>query len=366
VAARHAREALALAPASAEVQQFVARVRQATSSDRAADRQSGAGTVSGKLRFVVIKSWGYGLWSDVDHVLGQLLLARITGRIPVIHWGSNSLFRNPDADEAFTTLFEPVSDVSLADVAGKGRSYFPSKWSDTNIDRNDVNKWDGAFSRMTGLYFVNREEDVVVSDFHTYLADLVPWIAPGHPLHGMSAQDTYRQLFAEYIRPRPDILESIEGFWQREMKDRHLLAVHVRGSDKTIEITKLNEVNATYDARIRAYLDRHPEAQIFLLTDSVTVLHEYRHAWGPRLISTDCARSDTQQGVHHQSRADRRRIGAEVIRDVFLAARCRHFIGNGSSNVSTSVLHVRKWDPSEVELVYDNLLFKPNFLMHNR
>ncbi|MGB8078567.1 MAG: hypothetical protein WCF09_11900, partial [Gallionella sp.] len=35
-------------------------------------------------RFLLIKAWGYGFWSDVSHVLGQLLLAEITGRTPVV------------------------------------------------------------------------------------------------------------------------------------------------------------------------------------------------------------------------------------------------------------------------------------------
>ncbi len=37
-------------------------------------------------RFLLIKSWGCGFWSDVDHVMGQLLVAEITNRIPVIYW----------------------------------------------------------------------------------------------------------------------------------------------------------------------------------------------------------------------------------------------------------------------------------------
>src|SRR5262245_6993052 len=41
-------------------------------------------------RFLVIEAWGSGFWSDLCHVLGCLLLAEITGRIPVTHWGANS------------------------------------------------------------------------------------------------------------------------------------------------------------------------------------------------------------------------------------------------------------------------------------
>src|SRR4051812_49352892 len=34
-------------------------------------------------RYLVIREWGFGFWSDISHVLGALLLAEGTGRIPV-------------------------------------------------------------------------------------------------------------------------------------------------------------------------------------------------------------------------------------------------------------------------------------------
>lgn len=43
-------------------------------------------------RYLLIKSWGFGFYSDVIAVLGSLLLAEITHRTPVVHWGKNSLF----------------------------------------------------------------------------------------------------------------------------------------------------------------------------------------------------------------------------------------------------------------------------------
>ncbi|MFH1020476.1 MAG: hypothetical protein V1782_07685, partial [Pseudomonadota bacterium] len=43
-------------------------------------------------KFLLIKAWGFGFWSDVSQILGQLLLAELTNRTPIIHWGSNSLF----------------------------------------------------------------------------------------------------------------------------------------------------------------------------------------------------------------------------------------------------------------------------------
>ncbi|WP_372521452.1 hypothetical protein [Sulfuricaulis sp.] len=325
---------------------------------------SGASDSPGK--FLLIKSWGYGLWSDMDHVLGQLLLAEMTGRTPVVHWGSNSLYRNEDCDNAFESFFEPVSNVTIRDIAGQGRTCYPPKWSDQNLFDNDVNKWDGPFSRMSGLYFLNREENIVVSDFHTYVADLVPWIPSGHPLYGLEPQEIYRRFFSSYIKPTSDIYLEIEEFWNRTLRDRNGVAVHVRGSDKIIERPKLHETNITYYSLIDEYLQGHPDAFVFVLTDSVGTLDEFKHRYAGRLVFTDCTRSGSDQGVHHQDHRDKRRTGIEVIRDAYLAARCDRFIGNGYSNVSTSILHMKHWGSSEYHLMGKNMLFEPNFELHKR
>ena len=64
-----------------------------------------------------IKSWGFGFWPNVSQVLGALLLAEATGRVPLVHWGRNSLFGDGSARDAFGHYFEPVSNVTLEDLA---------------------------------------------------------------------------------------------------------------------------------------------------------------------------------------------------------------------------------------------------------
>ena len=39
-------------------------------------------------RFLLIKSWHAGFWSDVSNVLGAIFLAEMTNREPIIHWGA--------------------------------------------------------------------------------------------------------------------------------------------------------------------------------------------------------------------------------------------------------------------------------------
>src|SRR5579883_1828330 len=63
-------------------------------------------------RYLLIKAWGFGFWADVSQVIGSLLLAEATGRIPVTYWGNESLFSDKSGRDAFTFYFEPVSPIS--------------------------------------------------------------------------------------------------------------------------------------------------------------------------------------------------------------------------------------------------------------
>lgn len=317
-------------------------------------------------RFLLIKAWGFGFWSDMDHVLGQLLLAEISGRVPVVHWGDNSLFRGAGCDNAFEAFFEPVSTYTLEDVRRLSASFFPPKWTSANLHANNVNKLDGPWSRIAGFQLLERPEDTTVSDFYTYLNDIVPWIPESSPYYGLTAQELYRRVLRKYIRPVPAIAQRIGTFWQAHLAGRKPLAVHVRGSDKFYESHQLHEVNKTYHAKIAEFLEAVRCDTIFLLTDSIGVINEFTARYGEKLVYTDCVRTDRDTGVHHQPRANPQETGIEVVVDTYLAARCVCFIGNGHSNVSTSILHLRDWKDDEYALIGENMLMQPSFLLHQR
>jgi len=84
-------------------------------------------------RFLLIKAWGAGFWSDVDHVVGALLVAELTGRIPVVHWSSQSLFSDGSRPNAFDNYFEPVSGYAIrATFRPSGRQKTSSRTISTN------------------------------------------------------------------------------------------------------------------------------------------------------------------------------------------------------------------------------------------
>ena len=118
-------------------------------------------------RYLLIKSWGFGFWADVVQVLGSLLLAEITGRVPLVYWGPESRFSDKSGRDAFTRYFEPVSAISLQQlIRMQNASFVPPRWNAANLGASGIPKWEGKGSRVGAVYFLNRPETIAVSDFH--------------------------------------------------------------------------------------------------------------------------------------------------------------------------------------------------------
>jgi len=354
--------AAALRPDAAEIAAWRDRAREMAQAARAHAASSGPKALP-RPRYLLIKAWGYGFWSDMDHVLGQLLLAELAGRTPVVHWGANTLFGAAGVANAFELYFRPVSGATQEGLAAWGQSFFPAKWSAANLHGENVNKFQGPGSRTSALHLLARDEDVVVSDFHGKVCDLMGWIEPDSPWHGLDYQAVYRRLFAKHVQLQPALQARVDAFARERMAGRRWVAVHVRGSDKITELRDLELVNQQYRHRIEKMLQADPGMGIFLLTDSERFAREYREAYGERVLAADVARSGDATGVHYAGH-EGRKLGEEVVMDAFLAARCDAFLGNGASNVSTAIRHLKDWAPGSFELIGPDFLTMPNQMLH--
>jgi predicted O-linked N-acetylglucosamine transferase (SPINDLY family) len=309
----------------------------------------------GRERFLLIKSWGFGFWSDVSHVLGQLLVAEITERVPVIHWGRNSLFSEQSGASAFQTLFDPVSRFTLTDLAAPTRSFYPPKWNRENIGTDLLSQREGAWSRMSSLHALSRPEEVIVSDFHHSVNDLVPWIPDSHHLHGMTTEQIYLYLFRRYLRVKPALQAEVDDFFDNRMAGRVHLALHVRGGDKAGEDPNLARLNALYHLEIDRFLQRVPQGRLFLMTDDRGILSAYLQCYGSRIVHTGATRTEPGRGVHYQKGRSPRRLAEEVMIDTLLATRCDFFVGNGLSNVSCAVAQMKEWAEGTLTLLGSRL-----------
>ncbi|NLG88796.1 MAG: hypothetical protein GX494_06195 [Clostridiaceae bacterium] len=304
-----------------------------------------------KTKFLLIREIAAGLWHEMHHVLTQLLAAEILQRIPVVYWGEGSLYASSDGSNAFEQFFLPVSGCNVHDLAKEEFSFYPKRWNSANILLPNPHPIvdDGHGTD----HLAECDADVCVRDTYIDVEKIIPFIPEEHPLYGLNRRDLFYHLIHKYIRLQKEVRALIDAFYDENMKGTAFLAVHIRSSDKIVEVRHLHELNSRYPREIEKVLQANPGIRIFLMTDCIEILEEYKKRYGDLLIHTECRRvPGNGQGVHFQEYPDNRRKGFEIILDTWLAARCDFFIGNGYSNVSAAVSELKNWKNDRIKLLY--------------
>ncbi|MCX7282048.1 MAG: hypothetical protein NTX21_11040 [Alphaproteobacteria bacterium] len=328
-----------------------------TAQNRAAARDAPRPRFAEGPCYLVIREWGFGFWSDISHVLGALLLAEATGRIPVTWWGTQSLFSNCSDGDGFQLYFQPLSDVSLQDLPS---DFFPPRWNADNLKTTTQAKWQ---ERAGPVYFLNRPERVAVCDFFAALPNVMPWLPPAHPLHGQTVEAAYHYLTSKYLRPRAEIIAACNAFFDKELKGAPFAVAHMRGGDKFLEDENIQAVNQ----QVLSSLDGvNPQQRILLLTDDTRCLTMARERFGNRIVATDCQRTNSNKGVHHLSMGDPAQTGREAMIDVYLALRAARFTGNGISNVSAMIGVLKDWPPGSCTLLGRSILEDRSFMLYQK
>jgi predicted O-linked N-acetylglucosamine transferase (SPINDLY family) len=311
-------------------------------------------------RYLLIKAWGYGFWSELHHLAGQLLLAELTQRIPIILWGSNCLFRRDGDVNAFDHFFEPVSTVTLEDLPADA-TIFPSKWSRDTLYAENNCKWEGHGSRLAAQYLFDRPETLLVSDFYSTIVSIIPWIGPSSRYYGLSDDAIYAEIMQKYLKPVPAVSARAQEFFVRNMLGRPWVGVHVRGADKVNESPGLARTNADYFAFIDRIIELNPTIGVFLLTDSSPVVGDFQRRYGSRLLYTHAMRTESNVGVHLGGH-DGVSLGEEVLVDTLLALKCDYFVGNQESNISLGIASMRTWPHGFIFLLGENIRGENPFL----
>lgn len=312
-------------------------------------------------RFLLIRSWQQGFWADVDHVMGQLVLAEITGRTPITHWGHESRFSGDPTRDAWPSFFEPVSGRTIADVRGKGFDYYPPRWSDATLEDTHIAIWDPPEQRPAALHFLDRAERVCVSSMHASMECVTPWLHESHPWFGKGVLQVQREVVKKYVRPSAEARERVDAFAAKHLAGTPTVALHLRGSDKVVEDKNIFDLHIeALELAEKRRRELGESARLFLLTDSLQALDMARTRVGDKLVTTEAARTDANVGLHFQDAQDKKALGMEVLCDALLAARCDAFVGLGTSTVSASIRHLKDWAPGACTLVGTVMNDAPN------
>jgi hypothetical protein len=315
-------------------------------------------------RYLLIKSWGYSLWADVEHVMGQLLVAELTGRIPVVYWGMESMHSESIRTNSFELYFEPVSKYTEQDVIHPDFTYYPATWNFNNVLLEDPDKlkWEGR--DLAGMLKSNA--DVVVSDVHVHVNAIIPWISQGSPLYDKTTHQVYRYLYDTYLRIRPDVKIKIQKFINAHPSfrdEKPIVGVHVRGNALVCEGNQLYSNNDFYHPNIWQFFHKFDARHIFLITDSNRIVKEYKSQYGFNdvLILSDSKKKSFRGPVKqcNTNYPNKRVKGVELVRDTidiikdtYLALQCDFFVGNGYSSLSNTVLRLKDWPDTNIKLLY--------------
>jgi len=310
----------------------------------------------GRQRALVIRAWGAGFWADVLHTIHGLALAEATGRTPIIHWGRECRYRRAGVEEAWRLYFEPVSAPTLADAERDGLTYFPPKWTRANLREIRVNKDQGEWSQLSGLFLINRPENIAVFDFFTELDDLAPWFPAGHPLAATDPEPELGRLYRHHLRLVPSLGQELERQAAAMIPRRSTIAMHFRNQalPKVTESVnrKALEPGPFVDV-ISRYLSSHPDAGIYLMTDFTPAVLYLRAVFGDRVACREVTRLERieEESLEIHQKHDGVVLGREVVLDTFLAARCDAFVGDGASGVSQAVARLKDWPAGTVTLL---------------
>ena len=316
------------------------------------------------MRFLLIKSWGYSLWADVEHVMGQLLVADITDRIPVVYWGMESMYSESLNTNAFELFFEPVSEYTVNDAIHPDFSYYPPIWNFNNVMLEDPDRIGWKDRDLKSM--INSDANVLVSDVYDHVNSILPFIKPGSPYYGMSAHQVYRYLYEKYLKVKPEVKRRVNNFIHANpafRDEKPIVGVHVHGNALVSEGNQLYSNNDFYHPNIWQYFHKYNARHVFLITDSKRIVQEYKrhYSFNEVLILSD-SKKEGFRGPVRQCNTDypyKRKKGAElikdtldIIKDTYLALECDFFIGNGYSSLSNAVMRLKDWPETNIKLLY--------------
>lgn len=301
-------------------------------------------------KVIVILPYTTGMSFQLIHVIGGLLYAELTNRIPIVIWNKRCIYydsedsgENTSTYNLFEHYFQPVSDLSVEEIVSMDASYFPSKWGNSSL-LNDSDFTIRQTEDSTLFPFKDREFDdfdILVFDQPCNIKrDLMPHISQEIHLSRLEEYEILYYFYNKYIKLSKHLEEKVNSFYQAQMQGRNILGVHIRKTDKSTTRRSTGQIipsEKRYIKLINSYLgNSSPATKVFLASDSTKIISKFTEIYGDKIIFTDSIRSSNQLPVHLAPNNNKLK-GEEILIDMYLLSKCNYFIGTPSSGVSKVV-----------------------------
>lgn len=227
----------------------------------------------------------HGFFSSFLGVIGNLHWADANDREPVVYWDKRSLYYQlegyNDAHNVWEYYFEPVSDAT----------YEPG------------DQIHSKYEAPNGFQI----------SYHTY--------------HSPEYRHFVHAIIEKYVRIRGLILDKIDAFVaEYEIQDKTVIGLHMRGTDKFMEIRLPNPM--TMIKRANEMAEKIGATHFIVATDEQRLLDLAKKYLHGEVITYDAQRSYTNKPLHINNAhvLSRGALGEQVLIEAMLLSMCDAFV----------------------------------------
>lgn len=238
----------------------------------------------------VVGSWHGGFFAAFFVVLNHLDWCQNNNKIPVVYWDERSRYHNPNGFDGQT------------------------------------NVWEYYFKPVSQLSYKKGDE------LHNEYS--FGWRCFNHLATNQNMRNNAHILIEKYIKIKPSIKKKINSLFKKYIAHKPTIAIHLRGTDKHLEIPPVSPEEIIKVALMHVQPDTH----FFIACDDQQLLQKMRELLHPYQVTYyNCYRSNDGIPIHYKC-PNPAQSGLDVLIEVLLMARCDILVHN-ISNVSTAVLY---------------------------
>lgn len=139
------------------------------------------------------------------------------------------------------------------------------------------------------------------------------------------------ELVQKYIQVKPKINEKINEFVFENFKNKYIIGVHYRGTDKFCEAPKVSFEVIVHEIQEAIKSCKKSKYAIFVATDEQAFLDKLQNQFPGQILCIDALRSTTGKPIHLHH--ENYKKGLDAVMDCLLLSRC-HFLIRTSSSLS--------------------------------
>lgn len=287
---------------------------------------------------LLISCHSAGMGSILQGAAAGLLYAELTGRTPLIHWNTHCKYLSHSAhsnSNAFTQFYEGTSDVTLLECLEQANLTYPN-----NLTSNTLPSL--LQERLTNFNEIESEAaqqaDALLFPAYVPIETVIDHAPESHSISNLNIESAAEWAAEKYLHVSQELQSKVQNFWESHFeKDTPVVTVHIRGGDKYQEA--IMPAFSRYTDAADQFIQKHPDAKVFLASDSTQAVAYFQKHYKERLVTTPAFRSTGRKGVH-KSGEDGQKIGNEIVFDVECLSKGQHFIGYKESNVYFWVCHL--------------------------